>query len=110
MTVSTAGRLPARRTLGLDVAREVAQVLVAFLLYNVGRMLATHDLGRADANAHGVVDVERWLHLPAEATLQGWALGHHWLIELANRYYVSVHFPLTIAALVWLYRYRRPSY
>ena len=100
----------ARRAAGVDVLREVAQVLAAFLLYNVGRVLATQDVGRADGNAHGVLDVERWLRLPAEASLQAWALGHETLVELANRYYVSVHFPLTIAVLVWLYRYRRPAY
>ena len=94
----------------LEVAREVAQVLVAFLLYNLGRMLATHELGRADAHAHDVVDVERWLRLPAEATVQTWALGHDWIVDVANRYYVSVHFPLTIGVLVWLCRYRRPAY
>src|SRR6478735_8464115 len=110
MTVSTTVPIAARRTPALVVAREVGQVLVAFLVYNLGRMLATQELGRADANAHGVVDVERWLHLPAEATLQTWALTHDWIVELANRYYVSVHFPLTIAVLVWLYRYRRPAY
>ena len=110
MTVGSAAPTAVRRTLSLDVAREVAQVLVAFLVYNLGRMLATQDLGRADANAHGVVDLERWLRLPAEASVQGWALGHDWIVELANRYYVSVHFPLTIAVLVWLYRYRRPAY
>ena len=54
MTVSTAAPIAARRTPGLEVAREVAQVLVAFLVYNLGRMLATQDLGRADAHAHGV--------------------------------------------------------
>ena len=110
MTVSTVAPTASRRALGLDVLREVAQVLLAFLLYNLGRVLATDDLGRADANAHGVLDAQRWLHLPAEASLQAWALGHEWLVDLANRYYVSVHFPLTIAVLVWLYRYRRPAY
>jgi hypothetical protein len=100
----------ARRTPWTDGWRELVHVLGAFLLYNVGRMLAAHELSHADANAHHVVDVERWLHLPAEATLQTWALGHEWLIDLANRYYVSVHFPLTLAVLVWLYRYRRPFY
>ena len=110
MAVITAAPAAARRTRVPEVALELAQILVAFLLYNVGRMLATHDLGRADAHAHGVLDAERWLRLPAEASLQAWALGHDWIIELANRYYVSVHFPLTIAVLVWLYRYRRPAY
>jgi hypothetical protein len=110
MSVSTVAPSTPRRAIGADVLREVAQVLAAFLLYNVGRMLATEELGRADGNAHGVLDAERWLRLPAEASLQAWALGHGWLIDLANRYYVSVHFPLTIAVLVWLFRYRRPAY
>ncbi len=110
MAVSTVAPTESRRTSVPEVAREVAQVLAAFLLYNLGRMLATHQLGHADVHAHDVLDVERWLRLPAEATLQTWALGHDWIVELANRYYVSVHFPLTIAVLVWLYRYRRPAY
>lgn len=110
MAVSTVAPTASRRAVGTDVLREVAQVLVAFVLYNVGRMLATQDLGRADGNAREVLDAERWLRLPAETSLQTWALGHEWLVDLANRYYVSVHFPLTIAVLVWLYRYRRPAY
>src|SRR6478735_6038634 len=110
MSVSTDAQLASRRTVSTDVLREIAQVLGAFLVYNIGRMLATHELGRADAHGREVVDAERWLRLPTEASLQVWALGHDWLIDLANRYYVSVHFPLTLAVLVWLYRYRRPAY
>ena len=110
MAVSTVAPPASRRALGAEVLREVAQVLAAFLLYTLGRLLATRELGRADANADGVLDAERWLRLPAEASLQAWALGHDWLVELADRYYVSVHFPLTIAVLVWLYRHRRPAY
>ena len=110
MSVSTDAQLASRRTVSTDVLREIAQVLGAFLVYNIGRMLATHELGRADAHGRVVVDAERWLRLPTEASLQVWALGHDWIIDLANRYYVSVHFPLTLAVLVWLYRYRRPAY
>src|SRR6478609_11946567 len=110
MAVSTVAPNASRRTVGTDVLREVAQVFGAFLLYNLGRMLAAQELGRADAHGQDIVDAERWLRLPTEASVQVWALGHDWLVELANRYYVSVHFPLTIAVLVWLYRYRRPEY
>lgn len=110
MAVSTVAPAASRRTAGVDVVRELAQVLGAFLVYNLGRMLAAQELDRADAHAGGVLDAERWLRLPAEASLQAWALGHDWLIELANRYYVWVHFPLTVAVLVWLYRHRRPAY
>ena len=110
MAVSTVAPAASRRTVRPAALVELAQILGAFLVYNLGRMLATQELGRADAHARGVVDVEQWLRLPAEATLQTWALSHDWLVEVANRYYVSVHFPLTIAVLVWLYRYRRPAY
>jgi hypothetical protein len=110
MAASTVERTGSRRTPTPEILREVLQVLAAFLVYNLGRVLATQELGRADAHAHGVLDAERWLRLPTEATLQTWALGHDWIIEAANRYYVSVHFPLTIAVLVWLFRYRRPAY
>jgi hypothetical protein len=112
MAVGTAAApaAPPRRTSLPGPLLEVGQVLLAFLVYNVGRLLATHELARADAHAWRVVDIEASLGLPTEATLQTWALAHSWAVELANRYYVSVHFPLTIAALVWLYRYRRPAY
>ena len=110
MAVSTVAPLASRRVVSIDVLRELAQVLGAFLLYNLGRVLAVDDLGAADAHAVDIVDAQRWLGLPTEASLQAWALGHDWLVDLANRYYVSVHFPLTIAVLVWLFRYRRPAY
>lgn len=115
MTTSTVdtvgGEQAARRTpYGSGVPREVGHVLLAFLVYNLGRLLATHGVDRADLNAHRVLDVQGWLRLPAEASVQSWALGHEWLVELADRYYVSVHFPLTIAVLIWLYRRRRPAY
>lgn len=114
MTATTAAPTVERprtcRACAPDVLREVAQVLVAFLLYNLGRLLATDELAGAHAHAAAILDAQHALGLPTEASLQTWALGHGWLIELANRYYVSVHFPLTIAVLVWLYRYRRPAY
>lgn len=109
-TVSTVAPTASRRAVGADVLREVAQVLGAFLLYNLGRMLASEELDRADAHAHAILEAQHWLRLPTEASLQVWALSHSWLIDLANRYYVSIHFPLTLAVLVWLFRYRRPAY
>ena len=110
MAVSTMAPAAARRVAATGVVRELIQVLGAFGLYNLGRLVATEELDRADAHAQAILDIQRWLQLPAEVSLQTWALGHEWLIDLANRYYVSVHFPLTIAVLVWLYRYRPTTY
>jgi hypothetical protein len=49
--------------------------------------------------------VERLLHLPSEATMQG-LVPSETLLHLANIYYVSVHFPAMVAFLVWGYLFR----
>jgi len=46
-----------------------------------------------------VHSVELWLPLPSEAWVQG--LVGDGVLRLANVYYVSVHFPATIAFLIW---------
>src|SRR6478736_3082803 len=105
MTASTVAPAASRRTSTPEILREVAQILAAFLLYNLGRMLATHELGRADAHAHDVVDVERWLRLPAEATLQTWALGHEWMVDIANHYWLDgIAGSILVLAALWVTR------
>lgn len=89
---------------------EVASVLALFVAYNVGRWIATGREATADVHARDLVALERWLHLPSEAMLQRWAFDVPHLIDFCNRYYVLVHFPLTVGVLVWLYAFRRPAY
>ena len=53
---------------------------------------------------------ERVLHLPSEAALQRPLLPHPLLVEAANLYYASLHFPVLLGCLAWLYVRHRGEY
>jgi hypothetical protein len=54
-------------------------------------------------NAERIVRLERWVGLYHEETIQDVFLPYRWFIRAANIYYGSLHFIVTIAALVWCY-------
>jgi hypothetical protein len=89
--------------------REIALVAILFTAYKLGRVAADGHVTEALANAREVWHLERMLHLPSEYSLQHAAVGHEWLIKLANCYYAYVHFPITAACLVWMWIWR-PEY
>ncbi len=94
----------------LEAARELALVAALFGLYEVGRNVAAGHVSRAFANAGSLWHLERWLHLPDEATLQAPFVSHPDLAHAANVFYASVHFPLTVATLVLLWWFRPDDY
>jgi len=84
-TVVTEDRFAAPRpTLARRLAREVPLLVVLYVAYQMGRVVAGHHATEAFLNAEQIWDIERWLHLPSEAALQQWAW--HWpgLIRAAN--------------------------
>ncbi|MFJ6836359.1 phosphatase PAP2 family protein [Streptomyces sp. NPDC091209] len=89
--------------------RELLLVVGLFVVYKAGRLLATGRTDEAFANARRVWGWERSLHLPGEGAVQGTLLHSDTLVHLANTYYATVHFPATVAFLVWLYL-RRPAH
>ncbi|QHA08179.1 inositol phosphorylceramide synthase [Streptomyces broussonetiae] len=89
--------------------RELLLVAGLFLVYKLGRQLATGHTGDAIHNAHRVWDLERTLHLPHENAVQSALLHGDTLVHIANTYYATVHFPATLAFLVWLY-VKRPAH
>ncbi|MFF9158300.1 phosphatase PAP2 family protein [Streptomyces sp. NPDC014846] len=89
--------------------REFLLVVGLFLVYKLGRQLATGHTGAAFRNARDVWDLERSAHLPDETSVQSALLHGDGLVHLANTYYATVHFPATLAFLVWLYL-RRPAH
>ncbi|MCX4704941.1 phosphatase PAP2 family protein [Streptomyces sp. NBC_01373] len=91
------------------LVRELLLVVGLFLVYKFGRQLATGHTGEAFHNAHRVWDLERTLRLPGEGSVQSLLLHGDTLAHLANTYYATVHFPATLAFLVWLYL-RRPAH
>src|SRR5690349_11432808 len=89
--------------------REVVLVVALFLAYKIGRLAADGHVSDALSNAQSIWGFERALHLPSEAGVQDAIIHHRSLVRAANMYYAFVHFPATIAGLVWLYL-RRPAY
>lgn len=89
--------------------REFLLVAGLFLVYKLGRQLATGHTGEAFRNARHVWHLERAVHLPDEITVQSALLHGDTLVHLANTYYATVHFPATLAFLVWMYL-RRPAH
>ncbi|MEU9986595.1 phosphatase PAP2 family protein [Streptomyces sp. NPDC048045] len=100
---------PAQATARPPLLREFLLVAGLFLVYKVGRQLATGHTPQAFRNAHHVWNLERAVHLPGEKTVQAALLHGDALVHLANTYYATVHFPATLAFLVWLYL-RRPAH
>ncbi|MFG2574864.1 phosphatase PAP2 family protein [Streptomyces sp. NPDC048481] len=91
------------------VVRELLLVAGLFLVYKLGRQLVAGHTGEAFRDAHDVWRLERWLRLPDEGTVQSPLLHGDGLAQVANTYYATVHFPATLAFLVWLYL-RRPAH
>jgi len=91
------------------LVRELLLVAGLFLVYKFGRQLATGHTGEALHNARRVWDLERTLHLPGEGSVQSVLLHGDTLVHIANTFYATVHFPATVAFLVWLYL-RRPAH
>ncbi|MEU7427579.1 phosphatase PAP2 family protein [Streptomyces sp. NPDC040750] len=89
--------------------REFLLVAGLFLVYKLGRQLATGHTGDAFRNAHHVWGLERTAHLPDEISVQSALLHGDTLVHLANAYYATVHFPATLAFLIWMYL-RRPAH
>ena len=88
--------------------RELALVAALFLAYKLGRLLVEGHVAEAMSNAAAIWDFERTLHVPDEAALQSWLLGHEFWVRAANCFYAYVHFPATAFTLIWMY-VRRPE-
>lgn len=100
-------RCPPRPRVSAAV-RELALMLALFTAYKLVRFVADGDVGLAMAHAHQIRHVEHLLGLPDELGVQRWMLGIPHLVHAVNLYYAFVHFPATIAFLVWCYA-RRPA-
>jgi hypothetical protein len=89
---------------------ELLLVVGLFLAYKMGRLLVDGRVGAAYADADLVWHVERALRLPDEAHLQHLLLSADALVFGANIYYAVVHFPATIAFLLFMYFFRPEHY
>lgn len=93
--------LAPRRRAAVALTVEVAVMGAVFLAYRQVRHLTSGDTGAAFANAERVVALEQRFGLFSERAVQELVLRSETAIAFLNRYYVGVHFPATIAVLLW---------
>jgi PAP2 superfamily len=92
--------------------QESALFLGLFALWQYAGTFGFMGPGGALARSRWIWHTERLLHLPSETALQRVFLPHPILIQFFNLYYDSLHFPVLIGCMVWLFvrhrdRYRR---
>jgi hypothetical protein len=95
------GGPPATRT---GILREAVLVGVGYALYGAVRNATT---GQESAAYRHAADIERWertLHLDGEMAVNHLVGRHLWLGTVTGYYYATLHFIVTVAVLVWLYR------
>lgn len=82
-------------------------------LYTVWRLARqlpfTHEAGALD-RARQIDDLQQFLHLPTEISMQHFVLGHDWLARLTNGYYATLHVPGLLIFLVWLFVRHRDTF
>ncbi len=90
--------------------REAAMLLVLYGLWQLAGRLALTRTSGALSRAAWIQEFDLHLPLPSEHALQQLVLGHPLVVQAANLYYAGVHFPATIAFLVWLFVRHREHY
>jgi hypothetical protein len=90
--------------------QESGLVLGLFALWQLAGSVSL--LGPTDAlnRSRWIWHFERVIGLPNEAAVQRFFLPHPLLIQFFNLYYDSLHFPVLIATLTWLFIWHRDAY
>ncbi len=89
---------------------EVAGLALLYGVYEIVRGLTDLDFAAARANTDRIVALEQRFHLFVERDIQEWVLRVPGLSALLGVSYLALHIGVTIGALVWVYRARRPSF
>ncbi len=93
-----------------ELVKQVGLVSLAVLLYFGVRGLTQGDVETATRNGLEVLRFERLMGIDIEHWAQQLILDHHWIVTIANWIYIWGHWPVIVAALVWLHRTRRLDY
>ncbi|NJP50757.1 phosphatase PAP2 family protein [Streptomyces sp. SBST2-5] len=89
---------------------ELPLIVLVYACYSAGRLIVRGDV--ADAVDHGlaILRMEKALHLNAEHPLNRLFTNEPWIGIPADFWYASLHYLVTPAILVWLFRCRSVRY
>jgi hypothetical protein len=110
--------MPQTETPGIEAAQrtrlrwwtEVPLILLVYLSYSAGRLLARGDTSSAVDHGLTILRIEKSLHINAEHPLNRLFTREAWLGVPADFWYASLHYLITPAILVWLFRSRALHY
>jgi PAP2 superfamily len=90
--------------------REAALVLGLFALWEYAGSFSVLPASGAIGRSEWIWRVERDVHLPSETSVQHLFLPHPLLVQFFNLYYDTLHFPVLIACMIWLFVWHRDRY
>ena len=83
---------------------ELVLLAILYVGYSAARLLADRDVSRAIANAHQLLDVEATLQLDVESWANHVVAASPGLALVASYWYAALHYLVTPAVLLWVYR------
>ncbi|MGW2639190.1 phosphatase PAP2 family protein [Streptomyces sp. NPDC001348] len=89
---------------------EVPLILLVYACYTAGRLIARTDVSGAVDHGLAILRFEKALHLNAEHPLNRLFTREPWLGVPADFWYASLHYVVTPAIMVWLFRSRKDIY
>ncbi len=96
--------------LGAPAARELLLVAVVYVLYSLSRVLTTGSAADAMHNAGQLMRLQQALGVTPELWLNQHVEAHLLLALGADYFYASLHYVVTPAVLVWMWRRHRSQY
>ncbi|MGV9565282.1 phosphatase PAP2 family protein [Streptomyces sp. NPDC003480] len=98
------------RTARLRWWTELPLILLVYGSYSAGRLLARGDVSDAVDHGLAILRLEKLLHINAEHPLNRLFTRDAWLGIPADFWYASLHYLVTPALLIWLFRRRAEHY
>ncbi|MGX1565729.1 phosphatase PAP2 family protein [Streptomyces sp. NPDC055506] len=89
---------------------ELPLILLVYACYSAGRLLVRGDVSGAVDNGLAILRVEKALFLNAEHPLNRLFTNEAWIGIPADFWYASLHYLVTPAILIWLFRSRTVRY
>jgi hypothetical protein len=90
--------------------QESALVLALFALWQYAGSFGVMGPGGALGRSRWIWHAERLARLPSETWVQRLFLPHPLLVQFFNLYYDSLHFPVLVTCLIWLFVRHRDAY
>src|SRR5665809_76830 len=84
--------------------RELVLLAALYVGYSASRLVADDAFTPAAARALQLLDLEQVVWLDVEAMLNGWFVAVPLLGLVGSYWYATLHYVVTAAVLVWLYR------